>query len=141
MGNPVIVFYFGGAKDPGKLIWLRGHPRQDRETFGDHAAAFVAKAAAAAGRVADPEGYGWLVAEGFLPDLLRSRPGTTASYGYAERNGRALTDDVLDVQLATLTGAPVDDGIVNTRRVRPAFPYVGKPWPTTHRTTLYDATH
>ncbi len=141
MAHPVIVFYFGGAHDPDKLTWLRGHPRDDRAMFGTSAAGFVAKAAAAAGRVADPDGYGRAVAELFLPDVLTYRVATAASYGYAGRNGRALTDDVLDVQLSTITGAPVDDGILNARRVRPDFPHVGEPWPTPHAETLYGATH
>jgi hypothetical protein len=141
MGHPVIVFYFGAAKDPGKLTWLQGHPRDDRAVFGEHAAGFVAKAAAAAGRTADPAGYGRLVADLFLPDVLSYQLGTTASYGMAGRNGRALTDDVLDVQLSTLTNAPVNVGIDNLRRVRGEFPYVGEPWPTSHSESLYDATH
>lgn len=141
MANPVIVFYFGAGVDPEKLTWLRGHPRDDRARFADTAAAFVAKTAAAAGRTADPAGYGRKVAALLLPDMLRYRVGTAASYGFAGRNGRALTDDVLDLQLATITNAPIDDGLTSPGRVRPAFPYVGEPSARRHDESLYDATH
>jgi hypothetical protein len=141
MANPVIVFYFGGGADPEKLTWLQGHPRDDRRVFRDSAIGFVAKAAAAAGRAADPNGYAEHVVDALLPDVLRYRLGSFASYGFAGRNGRALSDDAVDLQLSTITNTPVSEGLKPAGRLRNEFPYVGEPYDVEHRQTLYDATH
>ena len=61
-----------------------------------------------------------------LPDILDydySRPA-----GYP--NGRTLTDDIIDFQLAILTnGAVTTDKVGPHRDLLPTFPYVGKPHP------------
>ncbi len=141
MANPVIVFYFGGGADPEKLTWLRGHPKDDLETFATSATGFVTKAATAAGRTTDPSAYASEVVRQLLPDVLRYRVGSYATYGFAGRNGRALTDDAVDLQLTTITNSPVTEGLKPPTRLRVEFPYVGEPYTETHEQTLFDATH
>ncbi len=141
MANPVIVFYFGGGADPEKLTWLRGHPRDDRRVFTESATKFVTQAATAGGRAADPSGYATMVVNQLLPDVLTYQVGTFASYGFAGRNGRYLTDDAVDLQLTTITNVPVTEGLKPTGRVRSDFPYVGEPYDADHAQTLFDATH
>jgi hypothetical protein len=62
-----------------------------------------------------------------LPDILDydySRPS-----GY--RNGRTLTDDIIDIQLAVLTnGAVTTDKVGPHKDLLTAFPYLGSPHPT-----------
>jgi hypothetical protein len=141
IANPVIVFYFGGGADPEKLTWLRGHPKDDRDVFRSTAEAFVTKAATAAGRASDPSGYAKLVVEALLPDVLTYRLGSFASYGFAGRNGRALTDDAVDLQLTTITNTPVTEGLKPPTQLRSKFPFVGQPYSVDHDQTLFAATH
>jgi hypothetical protein len=141
MANPVIIFYFVGGADPEKLTWLRGHPKDDRDVFRSTAEAFVTKAATAAGRASDPSGYAKLVVEALLPDVLTYRLGSFASYGFAGRNGRALTDDAVDLQLTTITNTPVTEGLKPPTQLRIEFPFVGQPYSVDHDQTLFAATH
>jgi hypothetical protein len=66
-----------------------------------------------------------------LPDILNYD--YSSSQGYP--NGRKLTDDIIDIQLAVLT-----NGRVTTDKVGPhqdlltKFPYLGSPHPTTTTT-------
>jgi Domain of unknown function (DUF4331) len=141
MANPVIVFYFGGGADPEKLTWLRGHPRDDRRVFSESATKFVTQAATAGGRASNPARYAEMVVEELLPDVLTFRVGSFASYGFAGRNGRYLTDDAVDLQLTTITNVPVTEGLKPAPRVRAEFPFVGEPYDVNHAQTLFDATH
>jgi Domain of unknown function (DUF4331) len=141
MANPVIVFYFGGGADPEKLTWLRGHPTDDVSAFAVSAEAFVTKAAAAAGRTPDPAAYAHEVVQQLLPDVLRFRVGSYATYGFAGRNGRALADDAVDLQLTTITNSPITEGLKPSTRLRAEFPYVGEPHTEGHEQTLFAATH
>jgi hypothetical protein len=103
------------------------HPSQDVAADGEHIASHVAAVVAATGTSADPEGYGQTVAGQLLPDMLRYRVGTPASFGFAVRNGRGLADNAPEVMLSLVTNTAVPAGL------RPAiaqdlrtgrFPYV-----------------
>lgn len=65
------------------------------------------------------------VASTLLPDVLPYDPRLQASF---PRNGRALTDDVLDVFLAILTnGRITSDNVGPHKDLLDAFPYLGPP--------------
>ena len=60
-----------------------------------------------------------------LPDMMRFRPGHSASY---PSNGRALTDDVVDQFLPILSnGKAKTDGVGPHRDLLAEFPFVGPP--------------
>ncbi len=60
-----------------------------------------------------------------LPDIMHFDPALPASY---PRNGRALTDDVLDYFLSLLTNGRVkSDGVGPHRDLLAEFPYLGQP--------------
>src|SRR4051794_16198797 len=69
------------------------------------------------------------VAETLLPDILLYNPGLPASY---PANGRALSDDVMDVFISLLTnGRLTGDGVAPHQDLLVEFPYLGPP----HRST------
>jgi len=56
---------------------------------------------------------------------------TPAAFNLAAFNGRALSDDVMDVMLTLVTNTALGDGVApDTRLTRPDFPYFGEPHPT-----------
>src|SRR4051812_4077569 len=66
-----------------------------------------------------------LAAERLLPDILVYDPGQPASY---PANGRALSDDVMDVFISVLTNGKLKgDGVGAHQDLLAEFPYVGPP--------------
>jgi hypothetical protein len=64
-------------------------------------------------------------AETLLPDILLYDPGLPASY---PANGRALSDDVMDVFISVLTnGRLTGDGVAPHQDLLAEFPYLGPP--------------
>lgn len=64
-------------------------------------------------------------AEALLPDILPYDPTLPASY---PANGRALSDDVMDVFISVLTnGRTTGDGVAPHRDLLAEFPYLGPP--------------
>ena len=60
-----------------------------------------------------------------LPDILRYDPGQPASF---PRNGRTLTDDVIDVFLPLITnGKVLGDKVGPHKDLLSEFPYLGPP--------------
>jgi hypothetical protein len=118
MGRPFINVTF--TKDEDKDEFNQIEPTRDRELFTDKFIdMFVSR------------GYGQEEARKtaleLLPDILGYDYSSAAGYP----NGRNLTDDVIDYQLAILT-----HGTVTTDKVGPhedlldEFPYVGRPHPS-----------
>ena len=65
------------------------------------------------------------VAATLLPDILYYAPGKSAAY---PKNGRALSDDVMDLFLATITNGKVTrDNVGPHKDLLAQFPYVGAP--------------
>jgi hypothetical protein len=66
-----------------------------------------------------------LVAQTLLPDILSYDPSRPAAY---PTNGRALTDDVMDIFLSTITnGKVMTDHVGPHRDLLADFPYLGEP--------------
>jgi aconitase A len=118
MGRPFVNVAFTRAED--KDTFNRIEPTRDQELFTKKFADIL-------------ESFGYSpenaqqVALTLLPDILDYDYSSPEGY----RNGRKLTDDIIDIQLALLT-----NGRVTTDKVEPhqdllaTFPYLGSPHPT-----------
>ncbi|HOG45983.1 MAG TPA: DUF4331 family protein [Anaerolineae bacterium] len=105
-----------------------GHPVGDKVRFGPAIASTAANVASLAQTAADPAAYGERVADLLLPSVLRYRPGTAASYGFAGRNGRALTDDAMDVAISLLANYPISDHVGPAGDTQQHFPFLPLPY-------------
>lgn len=82
---------------------------------------------AANGTAENPQAYGQRVAHRFFPNILPYQVGTPAALGFAEWNGRSLTDNAPDVMFSIAANTPVHLGIGKesvTSKPSMAFPYV-----------------
>jgi len=104
-----------------------GRPADDFATYGGVVGKAVANVVAANGTSADPQAYGTKVAHRFFPNVLPYEVGTQATFGFAEWNGRSLTDNAPDVMFSIAANSPVHLGI-GKESVAPkpskTFPYV-----------------
>ncbi len=104
-----------------------GCPRHDLATYGVTIAKAIAGVVAATGTAEDPRAYGEKVARRFCPNILPYEVGTPAVFGFAEWNGRSLTDNAPNVMFSIAANAPVSLGIGKesvTSKPTAAFPYV-----------------
>ncbi|MEV6610844.1 DUF4331 family protein [Kutzneria sp. NPDC051319] len=107
-----------------------GHPQDDPDVFGEVVVAKIAGVVRAYGTAADPDAYARSVARRFLPNALPYRVGTPASFGFAEWNGRALTDNAPNVMFTIAANSPVSLGIGKesvTSKPVGTFPHLPKP--------------
>jgi hypothetical protein len=65
-----------------------------------------------------------VVARRLLPDILSYHPNEPARFPH---NGRALTDDVVDVFFSIYANRSVTDGVGPHRDLLDEFPYLGPP--------------
>ena len=104
-----------------------GRPGDDYATHGATVAKAVAGVVAALGTAEDPQAYGEKVAHRFFPNILPYEVGTAASFGFAEWNGRSLTDNAPNVMFSIAANTPVSLGIGKesvTSKPSKTFPYV-----------------
>ena len=104
-----------------------GRPADDLSTHGATVAKAIAGIVAAYGTSEDPQAYGDKVARRFCPNLLPYEVGTPALFGFAEWNGRSLTDNAPDVMFSLAANTPVRLGIgIESVTSKPSknFPYV-----------------
>lgn len=104
-----------------------GRPADDFATYGDQVGKAIAGAVAAIGTSEDPGGYGENVAHRFFPNILPYVVGSRATFGFAEWNGRSLTDNAPDVMFSIAANTPVRLGIGKesvTSKPSATFPYV-----------------
>jgi hypothetical protein len=104
-----------------------GRPADDFATYGELVARAIAGVVSANGTAEDPRGYGEKVAHRFFPNVLPYVVGTPAVFGFAEWNGRSLTDNAPDVMFSIAANAPVRLGIGKesvTSKPSTIFPYV-----------------
>ena len=117
MGRPLVNVAF--TKDGDKNTFNRIEPTQDRELFTEKFTDLFASS----GRSAEDARQ---IALSLLPDILDYDYTSPAGY----RNGRTLTDDIIDIQLALLTnGAVTEDKVGPHQDLLATFPYVGTPHP------------
>lgn len=104
-----------------------GRPADDFATHGATVAKAVAGVVSAYGTAQDPRAYGEKVAHRVCPNILPYEVGSPASFGFAEWNGRSLTDNAPDVMFSIAANTPVSLGIGRESvRSKPSttFPYV-----------------
>jgi hypothetical protein len=70
-----------------------GRPADDFMTYGEILTNAIAGVVSANGTADDPRAYGERVAHRFCPNILPYVVGTPAVFGFAEWNGRSLTDN------------------------------------------------
>lgn len=104
-----------------------GRPADDPAIYGETIARSIAGVVSATGAAESPRAYGERVARRFLPNILPYEVGTPAVFGFAEWNGRSLTDHAPNVMFSIAANAPVQLGIGKesvTSKPRATFPYV-----------------
>jgi hypothetical protein len=104
-----------------------GRPADDFSTYGEVVSKAIAGVVAANRTSEDPQGYGARVTHRFFPNILPYEVGTPATFGFAEWNGRALTDNAPDVMFSIAANTPVGLGIgKESVPAKPSkvFPYV-----------------
>lgn len=102
-------------------------PSEDVALFGKALTESVAGVVRAYGTAEDPEAYAQTVVDRILPNVLPYVVGDPASYGFAQWNGRTLTDNAPDVMFSFACNTPVTLGIGKESVVsKPSetFPYV-----------------
>lgn len=88
-----------------------GRPSDDFKTYGQTVIKRISGAVAANGTAEDPTGYAEKVAHRIFPNLLPYTVGTGAVFGFAEWNGRSLTDNAPNVMFSLALNTPVSLGI------------------------------
>lgn len=117
MGRPFVNVAFTQGED--KNTFNRIEPTQDREMFTEKFTSLFISS----GRSPDDAKQ---TALSLLPDILDYDYSKPSGY----RNGRTLTDDIIDIQLAVLTnGAVTEDKVGPHQDLLATFPYVGTPHP------------
>ncbi|HEV8252598.1 MAG TPA: DUF4331 family protein [Candidatus Limnocylindria bacterium] len=129
MGLPGINTIFNHS-DPTKEAYNRARPQNDVANYTDDVAGVATLIQQLLG-IPDPAAiaHGAAVAAALLPDVITYN--TSSSADFTALNGRALSDDVIDVALnftalGTPTG-PLSDCIGNDSTFSASFPYLGSP--------------
>ncbi|MEI9974641.1 MAG: DUF4331 family protein [Ignavibacteriota bacterium] len=104
-----------------------GRPYDDFATYGEAIAKAIAGVVSANGTAEDPTAYAAKVAHRIFPNMLPYEVGTPAVFGFAEWNGRSLTDNVPDVMFSLAANTPIRLGIGKESvpsKPSKTFPYV-----------------
>ncbi len=104
-----------------------GRPADDFGTHGEAVIKAIAGVVSAYGTAEDPRAYAEKVARRFCPNMLPYEVGTPAAFGFAEWNGRSLTDNAPNVMFSIAANTPVSLGIGKesvTSKPSTTFPYV-----------------
>jgi hypothetical protein len=104
-----------------------GRPSDDFSTYGAAVTKSIAAVVSANGTAEDPRAYADKLAHRFFPNILPYEVGTSAVFGFAEWNGRSLTDNAPNVMFSLAANAPVSLGIGKesvTSKPSKTFPYV-----------------
>jgi len=104
-----------------------GRPSEDFATYGQAVIKSVANVVSANGTAEDPQAYAETFAHNLFPNILPYEVGTAAVFGFAEWNGRSLTDNAPNVMFSMAANTPVSLGIGKesvTSKPSKTFPYV-----------------
>jgi hypothetical protein len=130
MGLPMVQSIFNPPDDERASEYNTTHPVDDWANYGDLFAGLIAGVVNAHGTADDPAAYGVTVARMLLPDILRYRLGSPASYSFATRNGRGLSDNAPEVMFSLVTNHALSAGLSKRHAAgqpRASFPYVPLP--------------
>jgi Domain of unknown function (DUF4331) len=127
-GLPLITNVF--MADPElRERFNRATPSDNQEAFIAQVSDVAEKLTTLAGSAARPADYAKQLTGRLFPTTLPYEIGTPAAFDVAGFNGRALTDDAMDVILTLATNTALADGVVpNKDRTRDEFPYFGAPY-------------
>ena len=127
-GLPLITNFF--LSDAAmKERFSRATPANDQTPFVEQVGRVAETLATLAGSAANPRECASQVTARLFPTMLPYLLGTQAAFEFAGFNGRALTDDVMDVILTLASNTALGDGVApDQRRTRPEFPYFGAPY-------------
>ncbi len=106
-----------------------GRPADDFATYGTAITRAIAGVVSAYGTAEDPKAYAEKFARRLFPNMLPYEVGTPAVFGFAEWNGRSLTDNAPDGMFSMAANTPVRLGIGKesvTSKPSGTFPYVPK---------------
>jgi len=104
-----------------------GRPLDDFATYGEAVTKAIAGVVSANGTAEDPLAYAEKVSHRFFPNILPYEIGTPAMFGFADWNGRSLTDNAPDVMFSLAANTPIRLGIGKesvTSKPSRTFPYV-----------------
>jgi hypothetical protein len=124
MGLPTINTVFNHT-DAAKEAYNRAEPRNDVANYSDDVSGVVSLITSLAGTAPDPDAYGDAIAGVLLPDMITYNTAQPANF--AVLNGRALSNDVIDVALSVVANTPLSDCVANDSTFRASFPYIGVP--------------
>jgi len=127
-GLPLVTNFFMPDADM-KERFNRATPADDQASFIAHVGQIAETLTRLAGSAPDPAGYAAQLTARLFPTTLPYALDTQASFDLAGFNGRALTDDVMDVILGLATNTKLGDGVApDPTRTRADFPYFGAPY-------------
>jgi hypothetical protein len=112
-----------------KEAYNRAVPSDDLPRFSSQIGHVVEKVTTLAKSVQNPGDYATRFVARFCPSTLPYTLGSDAAFTTEKFNGRALTDDVVDVILSLMTNTHLGDGVSSAAgRITNKFPYFGKPY-------------
>lgn len=134
-GYPLITNIFIPDQNM-REAYNRAQPTDDLEHFAPQIGSVVEKLAGLAGSAANPADYAAQVISRLCPTVLPYTLDTDAAFDFAGFNGRALSDDVMDVMLTLATNTALGDGVAPDKaNIRDTFPYFGEPFHTASSTS------
>jgi len=124
-GLPMIWPIFRDADSDEASRANETHPARDGESYAAAIGDLVAAVVGHRGRAEQPRGYADAVMRRIVPDLLAYTVGTPATFGFAEFNGRRLTDYAPEAMFSLATNSAITTGLVPEGPCyQTAFPYV-----------------
>lgn len=127
-GLPLITHLF--VTEPAlQEDYNRTTPAEDSTRFAGHISGMGTELTGLAGTTPDPAGHGDRLAARLCPTTLPYELDTEASFDIDGFNGRALTDDAMDVLLSLLSNTVLSDGATpDPANTISGFPYFGPPF-------------
>jgi Domain of unknown function (DUF4331) len=125
-GQPMIQPIFNPDDSQAASDYNTTQPADDWGNYHERFEGKVAAVVAAMGTSDNPRAYSEAVVRRILPDILTYVIGTPATFGFAERNGRALGDNAPAVMFSMVTNSALGDGLTPTSATRDqtVFPYL-----------------
>jgi Domain of unknown function (DUF4331) len=138
-GLPLVTHIF--MPDPEmKERFNRTSPSDDQTPFVTQVHKVVERLVGLAGSAARPAEYAKQVTDRLFPNVLPYELDTSATFAFTGFNGRALSDDVMDVILTLATNTALGDGVVPDKsRIRDVFPYFGEAYSTAEQVDVVPA--
>lgn len=130
-GIPLLTHVFMPDMDM-REDYNRTTPADDTACFSSHISQIVEKVTSLACSAPNPAAYARQLIARIIPSTLPYALDSKAAFEINEFNGRALSDDAMDVILSLTTNTPLGDGVTpDQSRMQPDFPYFGEPYKQT----------